>query len=128
MLQLVVMALVVALSWFALDVGNNSATSVLQKSMSTIQKLNMVETRLTGFMIANQRLPCPADGQYQENTANFGVESANPGSCTGGTPAAPLTYPRFPSAARRWPIRSASLPRRTGWRSATPSPSAASPA
>src|SRR6185312_11049208 len=49
-----------------------------------------VEQALTGFMASNGRLPCPADGSYAVNTANFGVEAANPGSCTGGAPAAPL--------------------------------------
>ncbi|MEI6730414.1 MAG: hypothetical protein WCL30_04075, partial [Pseudomonadota bacterium] len=34
------------------------------------------------------RLPCPGDLTLAENTANFGIEAANKGSCTGGTPAA----------------------------------------
>src|SRR5690242_8346084 len=41
-------------------------------------------------MAFNGRRPCPADGQYAINNANFGVEAATPGTCTGSTPAAPF--------------------------------------
>ena len=50
-----------------------------------------VEHATTAFMILNGCRPCPADGQYGVNSANFGIEAAMPGTCTGGTPAAPLT-------------------------------------
>ena len=82
--------LVVLGLWVAAKMLGDKATDVNAKSVSTIQKLNRVETALTGFMILNGRLPCPADGQYPEQTANFGTEAATPGTCTGGTPAAPL--------------------------------------
>jgi hypothetical protein len=51
-------------------------TSVSARTANTLDKLHMVETRLTGFMIANGRLPCPADGQYPENkgTAQIAAE------------------------------------------------------
>ncbi len=62
-----------------------------QKSLTTIVKLGKVEEAMRGFMALNGRRPCPADGQYGVNTANFGIEAANPGSCTGGAPAAPLS-------------------------------------
>jgi len=61
-----------------------------QKSVSSIQKLDKVELAMQGFVLANGRRPCPAEGQYDINTGSFGKESANPGTCTGGTPAAPL--------------------------------------
>jgi len=41
-------------------------------------------------MAFHGRRPCPAQGSYQIGQANFGLEAANPGSCTGGTPAAPM--------------------------------------
>ena len=66
------------------------AGDINNKSMTTVQKLGKVETALTGFMVLNGRLPCPADGQYGVDTANFGIEGATPGTCTGGTPAAPF--------------------------------------
>jgi hypothetical protein len=89
-LVMVCLLLVVMGMWVAVSIIGNGAGDNLRKSGDTIKKLNMVETRLTGFQLYNGRLPCPADGQYQEQTPNFGVEAANPGSCTGGTPAAPL--------------------------------------
>lgn len=62
----------------------------LAKAQNSTLKLQKIETAMTGFMAKNHRRPCPADGQSALNTANFGVEAANPGTCTGGTPTAPL--------------------------------------
>jgi len=61
-----------------------------QKTLNSVKKLERVEEAMRAFMAFNGRRPCPADGQYAENTANFGIEAATPGTCTGGTPAAPL--------------------------------------
>src|SRR5690242_20690488 len=61
-----------------------------QKIISNTKKLERVEEAMRSFMAKNGRLPCPADGQYAFNDVNFGVEAATPGTCTGGTPAAPL--------------------------------------
>src|SRR5262249_7513044 len=66
------------------------AGDVNQKELSTVKKLEYVENAMRAFMAFNGRRPCPAHGQYDGNNANFGVESATPGTCTGGTPAAPL--------------------------------------
>ena len=67
-----------------------AARNDLSRYQSTSQKLERVKRAMTGFMAKNGRRPCPAAGSNALNTANFGVEAANPGSCTGGTPAAPL--------------------------------------
>jgi DNA-binding beta-propeller fold protein YncE len=63
-----------------------------RKAATSISRLGVVEQAMIGFMAKNGRLPCPADGQYDVNaaTGNFGVEAASPGTCKGGTPAAPL--------------------------------------
>jgi hypothetical protein len=61
-----------------------------KKQVATIQKLQKVEDAMRAFMAFNGRRPCPADGRYDISDTNFGIEAANPGSCTGGTPAAPL--------------------------------------
>jgi hypothetical protein len=61
-----------------------------QKMITDTEKLEKVEEAMRGFMAANCRRPCPADGQYSENTPYFGHEAANPGGCTGGAPVAPL--------------------------------------
>ena len=87
-LLLVVMGMMIAMS-----ILKSGMTNINQKSGSTIKTLNMVESRLTGFIIKNGRLPCPADGQYAENTYGFGTEAGTPGSCIGNsspTPNAPL--------------------------------------
>jgi hypothetical protein len=67
------------------DTGSNN-----KKNLVNTNKLERVEEAMRSFMAVNGRLPCPADGQYAFNTANFGIEAATPGTCTGGTPAAPL--------------------------------------
>jgi hypothetical protein len=67
-----------------------------QKILETIARLNKVEDGMQRFMALQGRRPCPADGQYDVNHANFGVEAgatvANSplGSCVGGTPAASM--------------------------------------
>jgi hypothetical protein len=66
------------------------AANPLRRGAATIEKLMKIEQATSGFMAAYGRRPCPADGQYGVNTANFGIEAANPGACIGGTPAAPL--------------------------------------
>lgn len=68
----------------------NEAGSYNAKSTADIKKLSRIEEAMRSFMATNGRRPCPADGQYPINTANFGKEAANPGACTGGTPAAPM--------------------------------------
>ena len=60
------------------------------KAMASIDRIQQVEVSLKSFMLFNGRLPCPADGQYGMDDPNFGKEAANPGSCVGATPAAPL--------------------------------------
>ena len=62
------------------------------KIINNEKRLERVEEAMRSFMAVNGRRPCPADGQYAENTANFGREASTGGSgaCTGGTPAAPL--------------------------------------
>lgn len=66
------------------------AGDALRKSATTNERMMKIEKATTGFMAAYGRRPCPADGQYDVDSANFGIEGANPGACTGGTPAAPL--------------------------------------
>lgn len=60
------------------------------KAIDDIHKLETVEEHMRSFMAYNRRRPCPADGQYPENSSNFGREAAIAGTCQGGTPNAPL--------------------------------------
>jgi hypothetical protein len=80
---------VAALVFASLLPGQQGAESI-QKTLNNGKKLERIEEAMRSFMATNGRRPCPADGQYAENTANFGKEAATPGTCTGGTPAAPL--------------------------------------
>jgi len=55
---------------------------------ATNTSLDVIETALQNYRNTYGRLPCPSDLTLAENTANFGIEAANKGSCRGGTPAA----------------------------------------
>ena len=59
-----------------------SAGDANQKSIATVQKLQKVEEATRAFMASQGRRPCPADGSYGVNTTGFGIEAANPGTCT----------------------------------------------
>lgn len=82
--------LTVAALIFVAFLPGKDAGDTNQKMIRNVNKLERVEEAMRSFMAANGRRPCPADGQYVENSPNFGVEAANPGSCNGGAPAAPL--------------------------------------
>jgi hypothetical protein len=82
--------LTVAALVFVSVLPGQEAGDVNQKTANNTKKLERVEEAMRSFMAAKSRRPCPADGQYAENTANFGKEAAQPGNCTGGTPAAPM--------------------------------------
>ncbi len=58
----------------------------------TSNKLDVIETTLMSYRTAYNRLPCPADPTIANTAANYGVEAANPGSCTGGAPAISATF------------------------------------
>jgi hypothetical protein len=77
--------LTVAAIAFAAMLPGQEAGDINYKSQSTVEKLEKVETNLTGFMALNGRLPCPADGSSSVNTATFGKETdaLGDGLCTG---------------------------------------------
>ena len=62
----------------------------VEKEEHKSSKLNTktVEEALDAYRKLNGRLPCPADPTLAPDDANFGVEAANAGTCTGGAPAA----------------------------------------
>ncbi|WP_152053044.1 prepilin-type N-terminal cleavage/methylation domain-containing protein [Tautonia marina] len=82
-IALVIIAIVTAMG---MSVVPETLQSV--RRAETEKKLTAIETALKQFINVYGRLPCPADITLPETDANFGVEAANAGSCTGGTPAA----------------------------------------
>jgi prepilin-type N-terminal cleavage/methylation domain-containing protein len=86
LIELSVVLLIIALIAGSGVVVGKSALESAQLA-STYNRLNTIETALLAFR-QNGRLPCPADGTLAASSSNFGVEAANLGSCTGGTPAA----------------------------------------
>ena len=53
-----------------------------QRRQTTVAHLNAVDSALIQFVVQNQRLPCPADGQIAAGTAGAGTEGArNAGGC-----------------------------------------------
>ena len=58
----------------------------------TSNKLDVIETTLMSYRTTYNRLPCPTDPTLPNTNANYGVEAANPGSCTGGAPAISATF------------------------------------
>lgn len=81
---------VVASMMLVASLPGQRAGNTIMKAADTTTKLAVVEQKMVNFMAKNGRRPCPASGQYDVNSSYFGIEAANPGSCTGGTPAAPL--------------------------------------
>jgi prepilin-type N-terminal cleavage/methylation domain-containing protein len=54
-------------------------------------KLAAIEEALIRYRLANNRMPCPGNLALVTTHANYGQEAANPGTCTGGAPAASHT-------------------------------------
>ncbi len=87
---LAVSALVLAANLPGRDAGDYN-----QKVLDNIYKLDKVESAMQAFMASYGRRPCPADGQYDVNSANFGWDAGHfapstVGECNGGNPAAPM--------------------------------------
>ncbi len=58
------------------------------RRVQTNNKLDVIQNALMAFHATNNRLPCPTDATLLSTNANYGLEAANPGNCTGGAPAA----------------------------------------
>ena len=74
--------LTVASLIFVSMLPGQGAGDINQKNINNTKKLEYVENAMRSFMAFHGRRPCPADGQYAVNTANFGVEAAIAGTCT----------------------------------------------
>lgn len=79
---------------------------------ATNQRMNVIETALYAYRLANDRLPCPSSLSLTAASAQYGVEAANPGTCTGGAPAANFTFTSGASTVVEGgvPVRALNLP------------------
>jgi prepilin-type N-terminal cleavage/methylation domain-containing protein len=84
------MSVVLVIIGVVLAGGMSMFTASLQKrqQQETRAKLDAIQQALYLYRLSANRLPCPADITLALGHANFGVEAANKGACTGGTPAA----------------------------------------
>lgn len=61
----------------------SAATSrAKREGTSQLEQLSYIENAITGFVTANKRLPCPADGSLPSSNANAGVELRDSGICS----------------------------------------------
>jgi type II secretory pathway pseudopilin PulG len=76
----------------AATVSTGSSIIEISRKASTNTKLDVIESTLMAFRLANNRLPCPGDLTLTDipaNAATYGYEANNTsGTCTGGSPAA----------------------------------------
>jgi len=81
LLELSIVLLLIAL---VAGMGLSSGKSVLDSSKvtSTNNRLAAIETALTAYRQANNRIPCPANGTVLPGTT-YGYEAGNPGACAG---------------------------------------------
>lgn len=54
----------------------------------TVERMDAIHKALLNYSISFNRLPCPSSLTLTDGDASYGVEAANQGTCTGGTPAA----------------------------------------
>lgn len=87
LLELSIALLIIAL---VTGMGFSASLGVLSsaKLSATYKKMAQIDNALMAYRLAQARLPCPADLTINPGTANFGVEGATPGTCTGGSPSA----------------------------------------
>jgi prepilin-type N-terminal cleavage/methylation domain-containing protein len=85
------------------------ANDISQRKLSDTQaRLESISSALVAYRKQSNKLPCPSDYTLINTAANFGVQAANPGSCTGGSPAAPRSNGN--SVAGAVPTKTLGLP------------------
>lgn len=85
LLELAVVVVIIAIiSSMAIDSGVSVINA--SKVSATNKRMDAIETALMAYRLANNRLPCPADGTIaSQSTATWGVEDSNIG-VTGASP------------------------------------------
>lgn len=87
LIQMAMLVAVASIILVSILPGAEKATEA-GKQATTRQRMEAIEKATQAFMAQNLRRPCPASGTYATTNQYFGIEAANPGFCTGGTPAA----------------------------------------
>jgi prepilin-type N-terminal cleavage/methylation domain-containing protein len=84
---LIELAVVIAIGALLLGFGLSVLTAQLTNARikATQSQANVIKKALITFIATNNRLPCPAVETLPDTNANYGVEAANPGTCTGTT-------------------------------------------
>jgi prepilin-type N-terminal cleavage/methylation domain-containing protein len=90
LLELAIVLLVIAVVTGMAAVSGISVLATARLT-STQLKMKTIDEVLMKYRIATGRLPCPGDLTLAPGASSYGVEAANPGSCTGGTPSANFT-------------------------------------
>ncbi len=115
--SLVEMSVVLVVIGLITGMGVSAAIDSLESTrrVATETKLDVIESALFNFRKNYGRLPCPADSALATDNANYGVEAANLGTCTGGTPAATHVTPTLaiPDSTESSAVPSGALPVRT---------------
>ena len=84
---MVELAVVIAIGGLLLGYGLSVLTAQLTSTRitTTRDQENVIKTALITFLATNNRFPCPAVENLPDTDANYGVEAATPGTCTGTT-------------------------------------------
>lgn len=84
------MSVVLVIIGVVIGMGTATYLASVEKKAEDItrERIYAVQKALYVYAKGLYRLPCPASLTQAVDTANFGVEAATPGTCTGGTPAA----------------------------------------
>lgn len=94
----------------AMGAGMLRSTFESVHSGTTERELNAIETALMAYRTSYNRLPCPADPRLLPTDANYGIEAANEGSCTGGTPVVPFVDSTHQVVEGAVPFRTLGIP------------------
>ena len=84
-LSVVLVLIALVLAGGLVTLTSNAQTSQFN---DTVAKVDVIEKALLNYSTSFYRLPCPSNLTLTASNANYGIEAANQGTCTGGTPAA----------------------------------------
>jgi len=86
-LTLIEMSIVLIISSILIGSGVSIALVQMENARisSTKEKQLAIKSALLSYISRNFRLPCPAIANLPDSNVNYGIEAANPGTCTGST-------------------------------------------